>query len=66
VCETLGLWGWGPATVALDGLEEMQIRGGGERITGDALPFLLAATGRIDPAQLGLDDRVNIYRRIAV
>ena len=65
VCETLGLWGWGPATVALDGLIELQVRGGGRRVTGDPLQFLLAATGRTDPARIGLDDHVNIYRRVA-
>jgi uncharacterized protein (TIGR03083 family) len=64
VCETLGLWGWGPATVALDGLTELPVRGGGRRVTGNPLQFLLAATGRTDPARIGLDDRVNIYRRV--
>lgn len=28
----------------------------------DALQFILAATGRSDPAALGLDETVNIYR----
>lgn len=62
VAETLGLWGWEPATLRLDGIEPMQVRGGGRVITGDPLGFLLAATGRLDPALIGLDDRVNIYR----
>jgi len=35
--------------------------GGGQRITGDPLAFILAATGRADPTPLGLDDTVNIY-----
>jgi hypothetical protein len=30
-------------------------------LTGDPLPFVLAATGRSDPAALGLDPSVNIY-----
>ncbi len=64
VSETLGLWGWGPATVALDGLDELPVRGGGRRVTGDPLSFLLAATGRMDPARIGLDDHVNIYRQV--
>lgn len=63
--ETLGLWGWGPATLELDGLEPLPIRGGGDVVTGDPLTFLLAATGRVDPALLGLDDRVNFYREVA-
>jgi uncharacterized protein (TIGR03083 family) len=63
VAETLGLWGWGPATLRLTGLEPLAIRGGGEVVEGDPLPFLLAATGRVDPKEIGLDERVNIYRR---
>ncbi|MGH9050943.1 MAG: maleylpyruvate isomerase family mycothiol-dependent enzyme [Acidimicrobiia bacterium] len=52
---------WGPATLALDGMPEVEIGGGGRRITGDPLEFVLAATGRADPAPLGLDASVNIY-----
>ena len=52
---------WGPTTLELDGIEEIIIEGGGERISGDPLPFVLAATGRGDAAALGLDPRVNIY-----
>lgn len=55
--------GWGPATLQLDGLEPATIGGGGDRtVTGDPLAFVLAATGRLDPATLGLDETVNIYR----
>ncbi|HEX6310150.1 MAG TPA: maleylpyruvate isomerase family mycothiol-dependent enzyme [Acidimicrobiia bacterium] len=53
--------GWGPATLALDGTAEYEVGGGGRRVTGDALVFVLAATGRADPAPLGLDATVNIY-----
>jgi uncharacterized protein (TIGR03083 family) len=53
--------GWGPATLALDGVEEISIGSGGARIGGDPLTFVLVATGRADPGILGLDDRVNIY-----
>jgi len=57
--------GWGPATLALDGMPKVEIgdADGGERriITGDAGQFVLAATGRRDPAPLGLDPDVNIY-----
>lgn len=52
---------WGPATLALDGMPEVEIGGGGRRITGDPLEFVLAATGRAGPAPLGLDASVNIY-----
>ena len=53
--------GWGPATLALDGIERLQIAGGGAEITGDPLEFVLAATGRRDPVGLGLDPAVNVY-----
>jgi uncharacterized protein (TIGR03083 family) len=52
---------WGPATLALDGLPEFDVNGGGRRIEGDPLKFVLAATGRGDPAEVGLDDTVNLY-----
>jgi uncharacterized protein (TIGR03083 family) len=54
--------GWGPATLAFDGLPRFDISGGGADITGDAFEFVLAATGRIDPAKLGYDETVNVYR----
>jgi hypothetical protein len=55
--------GWGPAVVALDGLEEVRIgEGDGPRVTGDPLRFVYVATGRADPAELGLDEEVNVYR----
>lgn len=53
--------GWGPATLALDGIERVQVAGGGTEVTGDPLEFVLAATGRRDPADLGLDDSINVY-----
>jgi uncharacterized protein (TIGR03083 family) len=53
--------GWGPATLDLHGADELRIGGGGRRVTGDALEFVLAATGRTSPAPLGLDAGVNIY-----
>ena len=54
--------GWGPATLALDGTDQYEIGGGGEKVEGDPLTFVLAATGRTDPVQLGLGETVNLYR----
>lgn len=54
--------GFGPATLALDGVPEIDIKGGGERIIGNPGLFILAATGRGNPADFGLDETVNIYR----
>jgi uncharacterized protein (TIGR03083 family) len=53
----LGKRGWGPATLAFDGVEEVTVGGGSadRRVTGPALPFVLAATGRGD------GDVINIY-----
>jgi uncharacterized protein (TIGR03083 family) len=54
--------GWGPATLALDGVDKYAVGGGdGPTVTGDALQFVLVATGRAAPASLGLDASVNIY-----
>lgn len=54
--------GWQPATLAFDGIPEFTVSGGGGiRLTGDAFRFILAATGRGNPAALGLDDSVNLY-----
>jgi uncharacterized protein (TIGR03083 family) len=54
---------WGPATLALDGLDEFPVSGGGgQRITGDPYDFVLVATGRKDPSTFGLDETVNVYR----
>jgi uncharacterized protein (TIGR03083 family) len=54
---------WGPATLTFGGFETFPISGGkGQTITGDAAEFVLASTGRGDPALFGLDETVNIYR----
>jgi len=52
---------WGPATLALEGLPEFDISGGGTRVEGDPLTFVLAATGRGDAAAAGVDASVNVY-----
>ena len=54
--------GWGPATLALDDTPPFDIGAGGREITGDPYQFVLVASGRADPATLGLDETVNIYR----
>jgi uncharacterized protein (TIGR03083 family) len=53
--------GWGPATLALDGLPEFDVSGGGPRVEGNPLEFVLAATGRVDAPSVGLDPSVNVY-----
>jgi uncharacterized protein (TIGR03083 family) len=62
VAENLEVQGWGPATLALDGVEEIRVGAGGTRVSGDPYAFVLVATGRGDPATFGLDETVNIYR----
>jgi uncharacterized protein (TIGR03083 family) len=63
ISEMLTKQGWGPATLALDGQERFTVGSGeGREISGDPLAFVLAATGRGDPAAFGLDETVNIYR----
>jgi uncharacterized protein (TIGR03083 family) len=67
IADVLTREGWGPATLALDGLPEFAISGGvnghgGSRFTGDPLAFILAATGRAAPATAGLDESANIYK----
>jgi uncharacterized protein (TIGR03083 family) len=52
---------WGPATLALDGVDVIEVGGGGEKVTGDPYEFLLVASGRADPSPFGLDESVNIF-----
>jgi uncharacterized protein (TIGR03083 family) len=52
---------WGPATLLLNGIEPIQIGGGGLEIIGDPLEFVLVATGRLEPALLGLDPTIDVY-----
>lgn len=62
IAQQLTEQGWRPATLSLDGVEEFVVAGGGPAVTGDAVQFVLVATGRGDPAVLELDETVNIYR----
>jgi len=61
VAVDLGRREWGPSTLALDGMDVIEIGGGGDKITGDPYEFLLVASGRADPSPLGLDESVNIF-----
>jgi uncharacterized protein (TIGR03083 family) len=60
VADVLEARGGVALTLALDGTKELQIGGGGRRVTGNPFLFLQAAKGRIDPAQIGLDDSINV------
>jgi uncharacterized protein (TIGR03083 family) len=62
VAEEMGDHGWNRTTLELDGMPKIRIGPGGDPITGDPMKFLLAATGRIPAEEIGLDQRVNIYR----
>jgi uncharacterized protein (TIGR03083 family) len=54
--------GWGPAVLRFGDLGEFPVGGGGGRvIEADPLAFVLVATGRANPAPLGLDETVNVY-----
>jgi len=52
---------WAPTTLLLKDLEPVEISGGGTEWGGDPLELVLAATGRLDPAPLGLDPRIDVY-----
>ena len=69
VADLLTRQGWGPAVLALDGLDEIlvgdasgrAIESSPPRITADPLAFVLVATGRADPVPLGVDTSVNVF-----
>lgn len=59
----LGEQGWGPATIDAGSAGRYPVGdGSGRTVTVDALGFILASTGRLDPAEVGLDEAANIYR----
>jgi uncharacterized protein (TIGR03083 family) len=62
IAQQLTEQGWRPATLAFDGMEEFAVAGGGDAVSGDAVQFVLVATGRGDPVLFELDETVNIYR----
>jgi uncharacterized protein (TIGR03083 family) len=51
-----------PLTLALDGLPEFTVSGGGERLAVEPWAFLLAATGRAPADSIGQDGTINVYR----
>ena len=53
--------GWGPATLALEGLPRHDVSRGGREIAGEPMQFVLVATGRAEPATMGLESGVSIY-----
>ena len=65
IVDQLTVRGWGPATVELEDLGVVEVSGGGRRIETDALTFVLVASGRSEPALLGTDESVNVYRSTA-
>jgi len=63
ISKVLSDQGFGPADLTFEGIETFPVSGGGGRtVNGDAFEFVLASTGRGDPAIFDLDDSVNIYR----
>lgn len=63
IAQVLTDQGWSPASLEFDGYGPFPVSGGGDRkIVGDAYTFVLASTGRADPAVFELDETVNIYR----
>jgi hypothetical protein len=42
-------------------LQTAVTNGGGRLVTGDPMAFILAATGRTNPATIGQDGTVNVY-----
>ncbi len=53
--------GWGPATLALDGMPRFDVGSGGREIAGAPMQFVLVATGRAEPVTMGLEPGVSIY-----
>lgn len=64
ISDTLSQEGAQPATIRLTGLDEFLVSGGDSArlVDGDPMQFILVATGRADPATMGLGPEINIYR----
>jgi len=63
IAEEMGRRGWNKRTLEFEGLPKIHVGPRGETIGGDPMRFVLAATGRIPASEVGLDEKVNIYRR---
>ena len=61
ISDTLQVNNFGPARIELSGFAPLVFGSGGPTIAADPTAFVLAATGRLDAASLGLDPKVNIY-----
>ncbi|ACY97353.1 MULTISPECIES: maleylpyruvate isomerase family mycothiol-dependent enzyme [Thermomonospora] len=53
--------GRGPLRLELDGLPSQQIGTGGPVIAADPMDFVMAASGRSDPAAIGADRTLNVH-----
>ncbi len=62
LAQVLSDQGYRPVTLQLEGLDPFPVSGGGPAITGAPDQFVLVATGRADPARIGLDEAINVYR----
>ena len=64
ITQVLSQQAWTPATIRLTDMDEFQVSGGDPEklVSGDPMQFILVSTGRADPATIGLDPAVNIYR----
>src|SRR5262249_40811934 len=49
-----------PCTAGGASIQAQRRTGGRRRVRGDPFQFLRAAKGRIDPAEIGLDDSINV------
>ena len=56
IAEEMGRRGWNRRSLQFEGLPKIHVGPGGEPITGDAMEFVLAATGRIPASEVGLDE----------
>jgi uncharacterized protein (TIGR03083 family) len=64
ITQVLSQQAWTPATIRLTDMDEFLVSGGDPDVlvSGDPMQFILVSTGRADPATMGLDPAVNIYR----
>ena len=62
IADLLTQRGWGPATIAVNGLEEFPVSGGGgQRVEAEPIAFVLAASGRTPASTINQDATINVY-----